>query len=108
MEQQALAMVFATPELFEAVLGWLPLRDILTAQSVNHCWHDMINNSPTLQQMLFFRPIPDHICKNQQPQLNPLLASLFPALFKIRAPGVYAEAKDIKADTWFQDDFTGA
>ena len=101
-------MVFATPELFEAVLGWLPLRDLLAAKRVNHHWHDMINHSPTLQQLLFFQPIPDHISKNRQPQQNPLLAALFPTFFKSRGPGVYADVKDIKADAWFQDDFTGA
>jgi hypothetical protein len=108
MEQQALAMVFATTELFEAVLSWLPLRDLLTVQRVNHRWHDMISNSPTLQQMLFFREIPKTVYKNRPPQLNPLLAALFPAFFSDTIPKQYSEATDIKADPWFQDDFTGA
>jgi len=109
MEQQALAMVLATPELVEAVLVYLPLRDLFACQCTNHFWQAIINDSPILQQHLFFQPMLQQTPEKQQPRFNRLLSSLFPALFYSRGgERRYACVNDIKADPWFQECFAGA
>jgi hypothetical protein len=59
MAQDPVTTVLAMPELFEAILAQFTLRDLLLAEQVNHHWQHTINTSPTLQQKLFFQPIPD-------------------------------------------------
>lgn len=48
--------VLETPELLEMVLSELPPTQLLISQRVNTLWHDLISNSPQLQQLLFMRP----------------------------------------------------
>ncbi|OJD40525.1 f-box domain protein [Diplodia corticola] len=50
--------VLNTPELLELVLSKLPMRDLLLAQRVCKGFNTAIASSPTLQQALFFRPLP--------------------------------------------------
>ncbi|CAD0106613.1 unnamed protein product [Aureobasidium uvarum] len=48
--------VLETPELLEMILAELPPCQLLISQRVNILWHDLISNSPQLQQLLFMRP----------------------------------------------------
>lgn len=86
--------VFSTPELFESILFQLDMRTLLTsAQRVNHAWHDLIAESPSLQKKLFFKPdysirsdtsgVDDERKKagRRKRTINPLLAELFAPLF---------------------------
>ena len=52
----ASSAVFDTPELLEAFLLSLPMKDLLFAQAVCRQWKAAIDNSPNLQRALFFRP----------------------------------------------------
>lgn len=52
----AVACVFDTVELFEAVLVCLPARDLLLAQRVSRRWQNVIAKSTKLQRALFFVP----------------------------------------------------
>lgn len=49
------AQVFAIPELLENILIYLPMRDLLLAQSISRTFHTAIHNIPSLQEKLFFR-----------------------------------------------------
>lgn len=71
--------VLSTPELFEAILLSLPLRDLLVnAPRVNRFWNQTISRSPKLQQALFFKA-EDAATVQVEPYFNPLLVSSFPA-----------------------------
>ncbi|KEQ67512.1 uncharacterized protein M437DRAFT_61911 [Aureobasidium melanogenum CBS 110374] len=48
--------VLETPELLEMILAELHPCQLLVSQRVNTLWHDLISNSPQLQQLLFMRP----------------------------------------------------
>ncbi|GME22633.1 f-box domain protein [Neofusicoccum parvum] len=50
--------VFRTPELLELILLHLPMRDLLLAQRVCQTFRTLVRTSPTLQQALFFKPLP--------------------------------------------------
>ncbi|OAA76261.1 F-box domain-containing protein [Akanthomyces lecanii RCEF 1005] len=55
----AVAAVFALPELHEAILWQTDMVTLLvSAQRVSKAWRDLITASPTLQQKLFFQPVP--------------------------------------------------
>ncbi|KAE9407533.1 hypothetical protein BT96DRAFT_971236 [Gymnopus androsaceus JB14] len=71
--------VFDTPELLDRILSQLDMRTLLTAaQLVSHYWHDIITQSPSIQQALCFQPKQN--TANEQMQ-NPLLAELFEPWF---------------------------
>ena len=53
----AKSRVFDTPELMEAILLQLPLKDALLSQRVSKQWRNTIVGSTKLQQLLFFRPM---------------------------------------------------
>ncbi|KAF2646711.1 hypothetical protein P280DRAFT_475553 [Massarina eburnea CBS 473.64] len=89
--------VLSTTELLELILTHLPLPDILTsAQRVCRTWHSVISTSPTLQTMLFFRPVlssfeascptttttthPHPFVPAPNFTVNPFLATAFPFL----------------------------
>ncbi|KAI5363705.1 putative F-box domain-containing protein [Septoria linicola] len=55
----AAAGVADVPELLEAILLHLALKDILLAQRVSRTFRDGINSSPTIQRALFLRPSHD-------------------------------------------------
>ncbi|KAK3615731.1 hypothetical protein LTR56_026410 [Elasticomyces elasticus] len=46
--------VFATTELLEHVLAYVPARDVLLAQRVSQSWQAVIKKSPSLQKLLLF------------------------------------------------------
>ena len=46
--------VFSTPELLEHFLLYIPERDLLLSQRVNHTFRNLIKNSPRLQSRLFY------------------------------------------------------
>ncbi|RAH64688.1 F-box protein [Aspergillus aculeatinus CBS 121060] len=86
--------VLALPELLEHILFSLDERTLLTsAQRVCTHWRGMIQQSPVLQEKLFFKPgrrtasdAPESTTSDsapaQQPTLNPLLIAAFPAIFR--------------------------
>ena len=65
------------PELFEAILLELPAKDLLLVQRVSKMWHELILESPKIQEALFFkvRPI-SSLAAAQQPVINPLLQQM--------------------------------
>jgi hypothetical protein len=78
-EPTSQSQVLATPEILEAILLQLPLKDLLTnAQRINHTWKTLINFSPLLQQALFFQP---QSFAGPEPIINPLLQHSFPIIF---------------------------
>src|SRR5207253_420563 len=78
----AAAPVLEIPELLEAILFRLPIRDLLLAQRVSRQWRDIISNSLSLQQALFFRPA----TASPVYQFNELLAEVFPPWFWQSSP----------------------
>ena len=87
----AVEAVLSSPELLEAVLIHLPMRDVLiTALRLNRTWNATITNSPTLQRYLFFAPIIQSPADEPKWTQNPLLIEKFPAWFNdIRATTRY-------------------
>ncbi|KAL4998623.1 hypothetical protein BDV10DRAFT_166449 [Aspergillus recurvatus] len=75
--------VFLVPELLEAVLSYLPQRDLLLAQRVNRTWHAVISGSRLLQQKLFFRTTRSRLQLHKffTVFFNPLLQEVFPAFY---------------------------
>jgi hypothetical protein len=93
-------IVFSTTELVEAILLQLDMKTLLvSAMRVNKMWCGTINNSPSLQQALYFKPMAprspnpsgsySHIdCQDSSsgshepwPTLNPLLVYTFGPCF---------------------------
>lgn len=70
------------PELLEQVLLYLTQAEILQLQRVSHFWLDAISGSPSLQQKLFFQPLPPSKAAGRLPEFNPIVEALFPFLFK--------------------------
>ena len=62
VQRTAYQTVADLPELLEMILLNLPLPDLLIAQIVDRTWHAVIRDSPTLQQALFFQPVPGKMC----------------------------------------------
>ncbi|KAH7310355.1 hypothetical protein BKA65DRAFT_518931 [Rhexocercosporidium sp. MPI-PUGE-AT-0058] len=113
----AMSRVFAIPELFEAILIQLSMRDLLLGQLVCTAWTRTISTSPPLQQKLFFRTISsttfqrnDSTKKKRKtdPEFNPLLAALFPPFFSpSERNGAIEECQDfteIYTQPWFGDE----
>lgn len=73
------SQVFGTPELLEAILAQLPVRDLLLAQRICTEFRKAITSSPPLQQLLFFRPKPFKDPKTWT--VNALLREVFPPYF---------------------------
>jgi hypothetical protein len=81
MSFQSIAL--STPEILNLLLAELSMRCLLTtAQRVCRRWRDAIVASPTLQQKLFFRPVPELTQRQPERQLNPILQKAFPPWFK--------------------------
>lgn len=51
--------VLHTPELLELILLHLPMRDLLLAQRTCQKFRNLIRTSPTLQQILYLKPLPE-------------------------------------------------
>lgn len=108
MTAHSLPTVLAIAELFENILAQLPLSDLLNLQLVSRHWRNVINDSPKLQEKLFFQPTPQHTLELQEPQLNSLLKSLFPLFFPqtpFPDPDPSNANSDVLAQPWFQEDF---
>ncbi|KAK5712595.1 hypothetical protein LTR17_017910 [Elasticomyces elasticus] len=50
----ASTQVFATTELLEHILVFVPARDVLLAQRVSRRWQAVVTESPSLQELLLF------------------------------------------------------
>lgn len=48
--------VFATGELFEGILSFLPFKTLFYIRRVSKRWATVIDGSVTLQQKMFLRP----------------------------------------------------
>jgi len=71
--------VFGTPELLDRILSQLDMHTLLTAaQLVSRYWHDIIIQSPSIQQALCFQPKQNMANERMQ---NSLLAELFEPWF---------------------------
>ena len=71
----------ASIELLEKILLQLDLRSLLiSAQSVNRRWRQLIEKSSKIQRALFFQPEKKRRGANE-PMFNPLLMETFPSLF---------------------------
>ncbi|RMY13919.1 hypothetical protein D0867_07300 [Hortaea werneckii] len=57
MTSQASRRALDTPELLEAILYQLPLRDLVRAQLVCRQWQTVIDHSKKLQRALYFEPV---------------------------------------------------
>lgn len=55
--------------------------EILQLQRVSRFWLNTISKSPSLQQKLFFQPLPPPKAAGRPPQINPILKTLFPYFF---------------------------
>ncbi|VUC20485.1 unnamed protein product [Clonostachys rosea] len=71
-------------EIFEAILLYLDIADLLRIQGVSKFFKNTIAESSSIQQKLFFKPVPES--SKCPPELNPLMAELFPALFTLNKP----------------------
>lgn len=79
--------VLDCPELLELILLQLPIRSLLHAQRICRSFRDAIRSSPTLQQALFFQPLPrlpTDSPATQDQVLNPLLVENFRPFFESR------------------------
>jgi hypothetical protein len=70
------------PELFEAVLLQLPVRDLLIVQRVSRTFKAVIDASPMIQEALFFRARPAS-SDGRVIDFNPLLGEAFPCWFAL-------------------------
>jgi hypothetical protein len=72
--------LFSIPELVQAVLLFLPPRDLIHVQRVCRLWKETTKHSLALQRKLFFHPVSD---QTQEPEFNPLLREVFSPLFRL-------------------------
>lgn len=99
MESKPCKALLNTAEILEAILLQMDPKTVLLARRVSVKWDDLISNSPSIQQHLFFRPIPG----TTPVVLNPILAKAFPPFFQRAAPAgsdyeVSAPAKRLKPE----------
>jgi hypothetical protein len=81
----AQSSAISTPEIFHLILAELPMRWLLTtAPLVCRRWRDTISASPTIQQKLFFQPLPENTTRQPKFQINLLLREVFPLWFQPR------------------------
>lgn len=74
--------VIYIPELLENILLHLPERDLLVnAQRVSQLWHSIITTFRSLQQKLYFQPLPSTEYTTESIP-NPILQELFPPWFR--------------------------
>ncbi|CAG7920379.1 unnamed protein product [Penicillium olsonii] len=86
MTESARSQTFSIPELLELILLQLDTRTLLTtAQLICHTWTTFIQESPTIQWALFFKPEPKLGSRRWQ---NPLLATAFPSIFSSSEPEI--------------------
>jgi hypothetical protein len=90
------------PEILEAILFELPLRDLLVhAQLVSHTWKTTIQSSTVLQQHLFFLPAqPSTSTSFPIIKFNPLLHSSFPPWFEDNTHNRYNRGAEFKKLDW--------
>ncbi|VUC29138.1 unnamed protein product [Clonostachys rosea] len=100
----AACKAFGTVEILEAILLQLDLRDLLLSQLISAHFKLIISTSPAIQQRLFLSPAP----ANTPPQLNPMLAALFPVLFSLKRPvdtnQLYQLQDTIGTQEWYTDE----
>lgn len=72
----AATRVLDTPELLEAILLYLPLRDLLHSQRVSCQFQAAVTSSPSIQRALFFRANRRKLGP-QEWEINPLLREAF-------------------------------
>ncbi|CAG9991108.1 unnamed protein product [Clonostachys byssicola] len=82
MRHTATLKVFGTIEILEAILLHLDPKDLLLSQLISTRFKSIISTSPAIQQRLFLSPAP----ASTPPQLNPVLAALFPVFFSLKRP----------------------
>ncbi|KAH9826030.1 f-box domain protein [Teratosphaeria destructans] len=107
--------VLDTTELFEAILLFLPMKDLLLAQQVSRKFNDTIAASPKLKEALFLQPAaPKPNSKNMTATVNPLLkhstSSLLAVFAQDRTPQVLSikELEHAPLDEPFWLDFHDA
>lgn len=81
MDPNDLRSPLKIPELLEQVLMHLSQGEILQLQRVSRFWLNTISESPSLQQKLFFQPLPPPKAAGRPRQFNPIVKRLFPYLF---------------------------
>ncbi|KAJ5930603.1 hypothetical protein N7466_006096 [Penicillium verhagenii] len=86
MSNDAQIRALAIPEIVTSILHELDMRTLLAAQRINSVWRNLICNSKSLQETLFFRPIRHEAHDNTRVK-NPLLAESFPSLFPTHVLG---------------------
>lgn len=104
--RRVMQQMFATTEVFEAILLHLPPQDILLVQRVHSHFRNVIKSSPAIQQKLFFAPVPE--TPGRTPELNPLLSALFPPFFALNKPIDPADLHSLRSIyrlDWFDDPF---
>ncbi|CAH0026985.1 unnamed protein product [Clonostachys rhizophaga] len=82
VRQTATRKAFGTAEILEAILLQLDIKDLLLSQLISTNFKLIISTSPATQQHLFLSPVP----AGTPPQLNPVLAALFPVFFSLKRP----------------------
>lgn len=70
------------PEIVLSILRQMDMATLLTSQRVCHMWADLIRESKTLQQDLYFLPT-SHEGNDEPRYRNPLLAETFPFLKQV-------------------------
>lgn len=105
--------VFSIPELFEAILLNLDMIELLLlAPRVCRRWHDVIGQSPAIQQALYFSPVPAKSPSRSgesdgddaaaiKPVLNPLLVKQFaPCFFDFGSKAYFRRANAFYSMPW--------
>lgn len=95
--------IFGIPEILEAILLNIDIRDLLvSAQRICKHWRELVATSPRLQQRLFIAP--DFTGPRK---INPLLQEAFPFCFpdpeNERGSRVYAKSEHCDLDGMFRE-----
>ncbi|KAJ5882341.1 uncharacterized protein N7529_001013 [Penicillium soppii] len=83
MPENAQTRALAIPEIVSSILQQMDMRTLITAQKISRTWKDLICNTQSLQETLFFRPI-SHDYDISARVNNPLLAEAFPSVFPLQ------------------------
>ncbi|CAH0058219.1 unnamed protein product [Clonostachys solani] len=82
MHYAATRKALGTIEILEAILLQLDLKYLLLSQLIGTHFKLIISTSPAIQQRLFLSPV----LAGTPPQLNPVLAALFPVFISLKRP----------------------
>lgn len=87
--------VFALPELFEAIITHLPVRNVFGVRRVCRQWSDAIQTTPSLQRKIFAITTKHVVARDKLKELS--MAATLKEILRVQLPLLYAKINPLLA-----------